>query len=253
MLKPEAGNEIPAATARVARAAFPKGNRIMKLRDAFGTIYQDEAFKALFSTIGQPALAPWRLALVTVFQFLEGLSDRAAADAVRSRIDWKYALGLELDDSGFNFSVLSEFRDRLAAGDAEHVLLDTLLTHFQKQGLLKAGGQQRSDATHILAQVRALNRSECIIESLRAALNVLAVVAPDWLTTQVSGEWFKRYALRVEETRLVKGKEARVKYLEQVGRDGFVLLENIYAARDHSYLAALPAVETLRKVWLHHF
>lgn len=225
----------------------------MKLRDAFGTIYQDEAFKALFSTIGQPALAPWRLALVTVFQFLEGLSDRAAADAVRSRIDWKYALGLELDDSGFNFSVLSEFRDRLAAGDAEHVLLDTLLTHFQKQGLLKAGGQQRSDATHILAQVRALNRSECIIESLRAALNVLAVVAPDWLTTQVSGEWFKRYALRVEETRLVKGKEARVKYLEQVGRDGFVLLENIYAARDHSYLAALPAVETLRKVWLHHF
>ncbi len=225
----------------------------MKLRDAFGTVYEDKDFKALFSSTGQPALAPWRLALVTVFQFLEGLSDREAADAVRSRIDWKYALGLELDDSGFNFSVLSEFRDRLVAGDAEHVLLDTLLTHFQKRGLLKAGGQQRSDATHILAQVRALNRSECIVESLRAALNVLATVDPDWLAAWVLENWFKRYSLRIEESRLIKGKEARVKYLEQVGRDGFVLLENIYAARDHSYLVALPAVETLRKVWLHHF
>lgn len=253
MLKPEADNEIPETTARVARAAFPKGNRIMKLRDAFGTVYQDEDFKALFSSTGQPALAPWRLALVTVFQFLEGLSDREAADAVRSRIDWKYALGLELDDAGFNFSVLSEFRDRLIKEEAESALLDTLLKHFQEQGLLKAGGKQRSDATHILAQVRALNRSECIVESLRAALNVLATVDPDWLAARVDEGWFKRYALRVEETRLVKGKEARRKYLEQVGHDGFVLLESVYAARARGYLADLPALETLRKVWLHHF
>lgn len=93
MLKPNAGNEIPADTARIAKAAFPKGNRIMRLRDVFGTVYDDEDFKALFSSTGQPALTPWRLALVTVFQFLEGLSDRTAADALRSRIDWKYALG----------------------------------------------------------------------------------------------------------------------------------------------------------------
>ena len=253
MLKPEADNEIPKTTAQVARAAFPKGNRIMKLRDAFGTVYQDEDFKALFSSTGQPALAPWRLALITVFQFLEGLSDREAADAVRSRIDWKYTLGLALDDAGFNFSVLSEFRDRLIKEEAEHVLLDKLLAHFQEQGLLKSGGKQRSDATHILAQVRALNRSECIVESLRAALNVLATVDPDWLASRVDKSWFKRYALRAEETRLVKGKEARRKYLEQVGRDGFRLLGDIYAERDRSYLADLPAVETLRNVWLHHF
>ena len=253
MLKPKKIKEIPENTVRVAQAAFPKGNRVMKLRDAFGIVYDDEDFKALFPSTGQPALAPWRLALVTVFQFLEGLSDREAADAVRSRIDWKYALGLELDDPGFNFSVLSEFRDRLIKGETEHVLLDKLLEHFQEQGLLKAGGKQRSDATHILAQVRALNRSECIVESLRAALNVLATVDPDWLTAWVPGDWFKRYALRVEETRLVKGKEARVKYLEQVGRDGFVLLEKVYATFDCSYLASLPALETLRKVWLHHF
>ena len=253
MLKPKKIEEIPETTARVARAAFPKGNRIMKLRDAFGTVYEDEDFKALFSSTGQPALAPWRLALVTVFQFLEGLSDREAADAVRSRIDWKYALSLELDDPGFNFSVLSEFRGRLLEGEADHVLLDKLLEHFQERGLLKAGGKQRSDATHILAQVRALNRSECIIESLRAALNVLATVEPDWLAAWVPGDRFERYSLRVEEARLVKSREARVRYLEQVGCDGFVLLGNVYAALDRSYLTFLPALETLRKVWLHHF
>ena len=253
MLKPEKIEEIPETTTRVAQAAFPKGNRIMKLRDVFGTVYEDEDFKTLFSSTGQPALAPWRLALVTIFQFLEGLSDRAAADAVRSRIDWKYALGLELDDPGFNFSILSEFRGRLVEGEADHVLLDKLLEHVQEKGLLRAGGKQRSDATHILAQVRALNRSECIIESLRAALNVLATADPNWLAAWVPEDWFKRYSLRVEEARLVKGKEARVKYLEQVGRDGFMLLETIYCTLDHGYLAALPAIETLRKVWLHHF
>jgi len=91
------------------------------------------------------------------------------------------------------------------------------------------------------------------VESLRAALNVLATVDPDWLAAWVPKNWFKRYPLRIEEARLVKGRQARIKYLEQVGRDGFELLQNIYAARDHSYLAALPAAETLRKVWRHHF
>lgn len=253
MLKPAAGNEIPAATARVAKAAFPKGNRIMRLRDELGAIYADEDFKSLFPSTGQPALAPWRLALVTVFQFLEGLSDRQAADALRSRLDWKYALGLELEDSGFDFSVLSEFRARLVEHQAEQILLDKLLEHFRAKGLLKAGGKQRSDATHILAQVRALNRSECIIESLRAALNVLATADPDWLAAWVPEAWFERYSWRVEESRLIKGKQARVDYLEQVGRDGFELLGRVYAVFGHSYLAELPVIETLRHVWLHHF
>jgi transposase len=130
MLRPEAVGEIPAQTARVAKAAFPKGSTIIKLRDAFGPLYQDEDFAALFSTLGQPALAPWRLALITVFQFLENLSDRQAADAVRGRLDWKYALGLELEDPGFDRSVLSEFRARLARERVEQLLLDKMLKQF---------------------------------------------------------------------------------------------------------------------------
>lgn len=225
----------------------------MRLRDELGIIYRDEDFAALFSLTGQPALTPWRLALVTVFQFMEGLSDRQAADAVRSRLDWKYALGLALEDPGFDFSVLSEFRSRLVDHEAEQILLDKLLEQLRDKGLLKAGGKQRSDATHILAQVRALNRSECIIESLRAALNVTATVDPAWLKAWVPEDWFERYSVRVEESRLIKGKQARVDYLEQVGRDGFELLQRVYTTRSSSYLADLPIVDTLRQVWLHHF
>lgn len=133
-LQPQPIPSIPAETIRVARAAFRKPNAIMRFRDEFGTLYNDRDFKALFPVRGQPALAPWRLALITVFQFLEGLTDRQAADAVRSRIDWKYALSLELNDSGFNFSVLSEFRTRLVNADAVESLLETMLARFRERG-----------------------------------------------------------------------------------------------------------------------
>jgi transposase len=124
-LKPEPISPVPEETARIDKAAFPKGSTFIRMRDELGTLYSDEAFIALFPPDGQPALAPWRLALVTIMQFVEGLSDRQAADAVRGRLDWKYALSLELEDSGFDFSVLSEFRSRLLEGNAEYVLFDT--------------------------------------------------------------------------------------------------------------------------------
>ena len=156
-LKPQAIGPIPEETARVAHAVYPKGNVFMRMRDELGTIYQDEAFANLFSHTGQPAEAPWRLAMVTVMQFAEGLSDRQAAFAVSSRIDFKYALGLELTDPGFDHTVLSEFRERLVAGNSEQVLLDTMLTLFQERGWLKARGKQRTDSAHVLAKIRALN------------------------------------------------------------------------------------------------
>src|SRR5689334_6644102 len=101
-LKPADLTEVPAETARIARAAFPKGNLYLKLRDELGTVFTDDLFTEFFSERGCPATSPARLALVTLFQFAEGLPDRAAADAVRSRIDWKYALDLALDDPGFD-------------------------------------------------------------------------------------------------------------------------------------------------------
>jgi transposase len=115
---------IPEEIVRIAHAVFPRGNVFMQVRDVLGTIYADEAFADLFPTHGQPAFAPWRLALVTIFQFMEGLTDRQAAGAVRDRLAWKYALSLELCDAGFDHTVLSEFRSRLVEGYAEQRLLD---------------------------------------------------------------------------------------------------------------------------------
>jgi transposase len=179
-LHPQAIYPIPEETQRVARAAFPRGHIYMQVADRLGTIYHDAQFAALFPTRGQPAEAPARLALVTVLQFAEGLSDRQAADAVRSRIDWKYVLGLELTDPGFHHTVLSEFRTRLVAGEAASHLLDALLTLARAQALLQTRGRQRTDATQVLASMRILNRLERVGETLRATLNSLAVVAPAW-------------------------------------------------------------------------
>jgi transposase len=201
MLRPMPIEPIPPETARIARAAFPKGNRYLRLADELDTLFTDEAFGALFPTHGQPACPPWRLALVTILQFAEGLSDRQATHAVRSRIDWKYVLRLELTDPGFDASVLSEFRGRLLAGSAEFLLFDTLLTRCRDRQLVRARGRQRTDSTHILAAVRALNRIEVVGETRRHALNRLAVVAPEWLRAVSPPDWQDRYTRRAEDDR----------------------------------------------------
>jgi len=248
-LHPSRIGAVPAETVRVARAAFPKGTVVTRLRDEFADLYQDEDFRAFYSSRGQPGLAPWRLALVTVFQFLEHLSDRQAADAVRARIDWKYALGLELTDPGFHFSVLTEFRARLVAGGAEHLLLDRMLERFKTCGLVKARGKQRTDSTHVVAAVHELHLLELVTETLRATLDDLAAVVPDWLRTVAPPAWFARYAHRVEEYHLPKSQEKRHAFARQVGADGFQLLETLDGATAPAAARAVPMVETLRAVW----
>jgi transposase len=191
-LHPEPIGEIPPETIRIARAAFPKGTVVMRLRDEVSELYRGEDFGRFYPKRGQPAFAPWRLALVTVLQFLEQLSDRQAAEAVRSRIDWKYALGLELTDAGFHFSVLTEFRARLVAGRSEHLLLDTMLERFKERGLVKARGKQRTDSTYVLAAVRDLHFLELVAETLRATLDDLAAVVPEWLRGVTPPVWLER-------------------------------------------------------------
>ena len=252
-LRPAEIAPVPAATAQVAAAAFPKGCAAMRMRDELGTVYDDRMFASLYPVRGQPAHSPWRLALVTVLQFTEGLSDRQAADAVRGRIDWKYALGLELTDPGFDFSVLCEFRARLIAGRLEQALLDAMLAHLRERDLLKARGRQRTDSTHVLAAVRAVNRLESVGETLRAALNALASVAPDWLAQHADAEWPDRYGRPFEEWRLPKGEGPRKVLGEQIGRDGHRLLAAAYDPSAPSWLRALPAVQTLRRAWVNQF
>jgi transposase len=188
-----------------------------------------------------------------VLQFVEGLSDRRAADAVRGRIDWKYALGLELTDPGFDHTVLSEFRTRLVQGKAEQTLLDTLLTRVQELGVLKRRGRQRTDSTHVLAAVRMLNRLERVGETFRATLNALAVVAPEWLRQVAKPLWFERYGSRVENYDLPKTDAARKELAQQIGADGQYLLHVIDTATDQTWLLKVPAVVTLRRVWAEQY
>lgn len=252
-LKAQTLPEVPAETKRVAKAVFPKGNVCLTLRDQLGVVYRDEQFQALFSERGRPAESAWRLAVISILQFMENLSDRQAAEAVRARIDWKYLLSLELEDTGFDYSVLSEFRDRLIQGGAEQVLLDSLLSQLKAQGLIKERGQQRTDSTHVLGAIRAMNRVECVGETMRHALNTLALVAPDWLRAHRQPEWIDRYGARVEDYRLPKDEKARLAYAEMVGADGQALLDALDADPASAWLGQVPAIQTLRRVWAQNY
>jgi transposase len=252
-LHPPSCDVIPEQTIQVARAAFPKGNPYMRMRDTLGPIYMNPPFAALFSHTGRPAEAPAQLALITVMQFAEGLSDVQAADAVRARIDWKYALALDLTDPGFDASVLSEFRQRLITGHAELLLFETMLMLFRDQGLLKAKRRQRTDSTHVLAAIQTLNRLECVGETLRHALNILATAAPAWLQSWVPAVWFDRYSRRFAEYRLPPEKPARYVLAEQMGTDGRQLLGALDDPATPAWLRELPAIQTLRRVWLQQF
>ena len=252
-LQPRPAWEVPDETRRVAHAAFPNGNLYVRIYDELGEVYTDSMFADLFPGHGQPAESPGRLALITVMQFSEGLSDRQAADAVRGRIDWKYALGLELTDPGFHYSVLSEFRARLIAGSQEHNLLDVLLDVLKRKGLLKARGRQRTDSTHVLAAIRMVNRLELVGETMRRALNELADLVPDWLKQVVPLEWFTRYGQRFDSLRLPKGQTERDHLIEQIGIDGLALFTALHESPFRAQLSNLPGVEVLRQVWVQQF
>ena len=245
--------QIPEQTAQVARAAFPKGNPYMRMRDERGPIYTNPDVAQLFPHNGQPAAAPAQVALISIMPFAEGLSDAQTADSVRGRIDWKYALALELTDAGFDSSVLSAFRTRLITGNAELLLFETMRTLFREQGFLKVRGRQRTDSTHVLAAIHVLNRLACIGETLRHALHVLATVAADWVQTWVPPVWFDRYRRAVNEYRLPKGKAARYELAAQIGTDGREVLTHLDDPHAPTWLGEIPAVQVLRQVWTQQF
>jgi transposase len=245
--------DVPELTMQVARAAFPGGSLAMRFRDELGTWCRDADFSAAYGVRGRPGLSPAQLAAVTVLQFAENLTDRQAADAVRSRIDWKYCLGLELTDPGFDFSVLSEFRGRLAAAGMEKLLLDLLLERLKELGLVKAGLRQRTDSTHVLARVRELNRLELAGESVRAAIEALAAAAPDWLASVTDASWQQVYGQRITDLRLPESKAARAELAVQYARDGYWLTEQAGSPWAPPGLDRLPAVAALRRILVQQF
>jgi len=252
-MQPRPWPEVPAGTARVAKRAFPEGSLAIRARDELGCWYEDEAFAGAYGIRGAPGISPAQLAMVTVLQFAGNLTGRQAADAVRGRLDWKYCPGLPLEDEGFDFSVLSEFRSRLVAGSLETAILEALLSRLKGLGLVAAGGRQRTDSTHVLGCIRGLNRLELAGETVRAALEALAAAAPGWLAGVIDSSWQQACAQRIENLRLPGSDTARRKLAVQYGRDGYHLLEAVYTPGAPGWLRELPAVQALRRVWIQQY
>ena len=253
-MQPQPWPEVPEATARVAMAAFRNGGALaIRIRDELGCWYEDADFAAAYPVRGKPGISPAQLAMVTVLQFIEDLTDRQAADAVRGKLDWKYCLGLELEDEGFDASVLSGFRERLLAGGAERVIFDRLLDLLRQRGLVAAGGRQRTDSTHVLARIRDLNRLELAGETVRAALEALAAAAPGWLATVIDSSWQQVYGQRIDNLHLPESQAARDELMTQYGRDGYCLLEQATAPGAPGWLREVPAVRALRRVWIQQY
>lgn len=252
-MRPLLSDAVPDDTARLARASFRKGNPYLALRDTLGPLFADSEFADLYAHQGPAGLSPARLATITLLQFQEDLSDEEAADAVRSRLDWKYLLALPADDAGFDASVLCEFRARLLPDGRAVRLLDRMLAHAEQHELLRKRGMQRTDSTHVVAAVRDLNRLHLVQETMRHVLDVLALVAPSWLQRQVDPSWADRYGSPFTHGRIPKTEAGRQALAEAIGRDGFALLAAIDAVDAPAALPTLDAVQTLRHIWAQQY
>jgi transposase len=220
----------------------------MWIRDRLESLWSNEDFADWYPRDGRPGLSPAQLATVCVLQYVLDLSDRQAAEAVRCRIDFKYALGLELDDPGFHHSVLSDFRDRLAEGDRADRLLDLALARLTDAGLVRERTTQRTDSTHVLAAVRDLTRLELVTEAVRAALEELTRTAPHTLADLVDEEWGRRYGRPV---RLGKNPTRPKTRIVTTGQDACRLLEHL-RGHEPDYLSG-PQIQALRQIVLQNY
>jgi len=247
---------VPEVTARAAKAAARKGGYplAMRVRDELVELFPDAEFESGFGRRGQPGWSPGRLALITVLQMAENLTDRCAAERIRFGLDWKYCLGLEIDDPGIDHTVLSEFRTRVVGHGLEEKVLDLLLARLVELGLLGPGGKARTDSTHVISAVRDLNRLELAGESVRAALEALAVAAPDWLAEVIDvPQWSARYTARVDSWRLPASETKRAELALAYARDGYALIDAVYAPGAPTWIREITAVRVLRVVLLQNY
>jgi transposase len=250
---PEPDPQVAAAIAAKYRGKRPRPLAV-QIRDRLGQWLADEDFAAAFGIRGKPGWPPSRLALVTVLQRAEKLTDRAAAEAARTRIDWQYLLGLPLEDPGFDHTVLPEFRGKVAEAGLEQVALDALLARLAAGGLVTAGGKQRTDSTHVIAAVAALNRLELAGESVRAAVEALAAAHPDWLAQRICVEdWARRYGTPMTSWHPPASKAKQVELAIAYARDGYALLEAVYEESAPAWLRELPAIDVLRRVLVQNY
>ncbi len=237
---------VPADTAALGQQIFKPNNIHRQIGDRFDQLFPFEAlFAPLYDPHGRGAISPLLLALVTVFQMLEKVPDRTAAEYVVTRLDWKYALHLPLAYAGFHFTDLSAFRARLLEHHQERLIFDQLLTRLKDIGVIKAQGKTRTDSTHVLGVVERLSQLELVLESLRLALLAVMYADPEWVSQQLPASFIAAHEQRQSEFGL---SQTQVKErLVRAGQQAFEFLAHLDRSAPVE-LRHLPEVETLRTV-----
>lgn len=241
---------MPADIAAVGQALLPESNPYRVIGDHLADVLDDAHFADLYATTGRAAISPSLLALVTLFQFMENIPDREAAEQVVVRLDWKYALHLPVTDAGFDFSCLCYFRQRLLEQAQERLVFEQILGKIQALGFVKKRGKQRTDSLAVLGAVRQLSALETVTETLRLAVRALAQAAPDWVARELPASFVEAYAHSRSDYRL--SADERQAALQQVGHDGVWLLERL-AATAPATLRELEAIAVLRTVWAQRY
>ena len=242
-------SEIPEETAKLGHELLNKNNMYRLIGDLLVNLIKDEDFADMYSSIGGSALSPVLLSLVLIFQMLEKLPDRLAAEAVRLRIDWKYALHLPLNWAGFHFTNLNHFRDRLLKHEAEYLVFERLLEKIVEMGFMRRRGKQRTDSMSVLGLIAKLSRLEMVWETMRMALKAIQAQDEAWLEQTVPEVYLEQYTIRQHDYDLKEGKVAEA--LCQAGADGLWLLQQL--EKGPAELRDLEAVQTMHTVWEQQF
>src|SRR6266545_1192808 len=250
-LKPQPPWPMPEETGRIGKLLLREKDPYRLMGDQLFEKWKEDEFADLYSSEGKPGYSPVILAFVSVFQFMERLADRQAAQALRMRLDWKYALHLPLEDAGFDFSVLSEFRDRLIEGQAEQRVFEKLVEEIRALGLIKERGKQRSDSLAMLVKVRRLSRIETVVETLRLAVVGLVEGNREWCEEIIPPSWEDRYGERFVRQRY--SEQEWKEYESNIGNDGMWLLKRLTDGGAPAELQDLPEVQVLGTVWAQQF
>jgi transposase len=240
---------LPSDTAALGRELLADDDPYRVLGEQLADVVRDEDFAALYAPVGREAISPALLALVTLFQFLEDLPDRAAARAVVVRLDWKYALHLPLRYGGFDHSVLCYFRQRVLGGGQEALLFEAVLERLKALGFVKPRGKQRTDSLAVLGAVQQLSALETVSEALRLAVRALERADAGWAARALPASFRERHARTRPDYRL--SEAARQTALLEAGQDGFWLLDCLATAPGG--LGDLEAVRTLRALWAQRY
>jgi len=245
-LKDPFPEEVPGETARLVEPLLADDSVYRLVAECVDEFLSDEQFIELYANEGRPGINPVLLSLVTVFQFLEKLPDRAAAEMAVMRMDWKYALRQPLDWRGFHYSDLCNFRKRLLGQGQESMVFEHLLDYLRERGLVRAGGKQRTDTTHILGAVKQLGDIEVIGEGVRLAISELMSTDAKWVMQHLPASFIKSYKRPMPNYRM--SKQELETFIQETGEEARWLLDQV-ALCGSVEMQQLPTVLQLARIW----